>query len=186
MNYVLVTAARNEETIIRSALESVVAQTRLPRTMGDRRRRIDRSDGSDRRRVRDSDTRGSIWCAAPPRANRSFAGKVHAINAALERLRCAGRPLRASWATSTPMSLSSRDYMAFLLDRFADDRPARRRRHALHCRTAATIRHETASRATTTSRDRVSCFAPRASATSAATSPNPAGGVDWIAVMTAR
>jgi poly-beta-1,6-N-acetyl-D-glucosamine synthase len=89
MKYVLITAARNEEDVIRATLDSVVAQTCLPE------RWVIVDDGS-------TDTTAAIvqeyvgrhrWIdliRRAPRAERSFAGKVHAINAGLERLEALG------------------------------------------------------------------------------------------------
>jgi len=86
MKYVLVTPSRNEEKFIRKTLESMVAQTLRPV------RWVIVDDGS-------SDRTGEIaaeyaqrypWIEVvrrPPRVERSFAGKVHAFNAGLERLR---------------------------------------------------------------------------------------------------
>src|SRR5207247_473228 len=55
-----------------------------------------------------------------PRANRSFAGKVHAINAGLEQLEALGAHFELLGNLDADVSFE-RDYMEFLLERFARD-----------------------------------------------------------------
>ena len=85
MKYVLITPARNEERFIAKTLESMVAQTLLPE------RWVIVDDGS-------TDNTAEIvaryaarypWIELvqrPQHVDRSFAGKVHAFNAGLERV----------------------------------------------------------------------------------------------------
>ena len=86
MKYVLITPARNEEKLIEGTLRSVASQTSLPE------RWVIMDDGStDRtaaivgRYVAQYEWIDLIRC--PERQERSFAGKAHAVNAALERMR---------------------------------------------------------------------------------------------------
>src|SRR5215204_4784863 len=88
MKYVLITAARNEETFIEKTLASVVAQTILPE------RWVIIDDGSTDRtpEIAEQYAQRFAWIEMvrrPHRTGRSFAGKAHAVNAALERVRAA-------------------------------------------------------------------------------------------------
>src|SRR5689334_17637369 len=83
--YVLITPARNEEAFIEQTIQSVIAQTVLPV------RWVIVSDGSTDRTndiVMKYTTRYE-WIelvVQPARAERHFAGKVHAFNAGYERV----------------------------------------------------------------------------------------------------
>ena len=86
ISYVLVTPARNEEALIEKTIQSVIAQTVLPTKWAIV------NDGS-------TDNTASIvsryaanhpWIELvnlPAHRDRSFAGKVHAFNAGLERVK---------------------------------------------------------------------------------------------------
>ena len=84
MKYVLITPARNEEHFIEQTISSVVAQTILPE------RWIIVDDGSTDGTagvIQDYASRFSIQLLRlPQRLERSFAAKVHAFNAGLERV----------------------------------------------------------------------------------------------------
>src|SRR5687767_4325336 len=78
LKYVLLTAARNEEAVIRVTLDSVIAQTRRPE------RWLIVDDGSTDRTAAISEEYAARhrWIEVvrrPPRTHRSFAGKAHAI-----------------------------------------------------------------------------------------------------------
>jgi cellulose synthase/poly-beta-1,6-N-acetylglucosamine synthase-like glycosyltransferase len=86
LRYALITPARNEAAVIAETIRSVVGQTVLPT------RWVIVSDGSDD--GTDDIVRklagGAAWIelvTLPRRQERHFAGKVHAFNAGLERLR---------------------------------------------------------------------------------------------------
>ena len=86
MKYVLITPARNEGRFIAKTLDSVVAQTLLPE------RWVIVDDGSTDRtaEIVESYAKRHSWIELiqrPQRQDRSFAGKVHAFNAGLERVR---------------------------------------------------------------------------------------------------
>ncbi len=86
MNYVLITAARNEEAFVGKTLESVVAQTMRPV------RWVIVDDASTDRTaaIVNEYVSRHPWIELvqrPPRSNRSFAGKAHAVNAGLERMK---------------------------------------------------------------------------------------------------
>jgi Glycosyltransferases involved in cell wall biogenesis len=86
MKYVLITPAHNEERFIGKTLDSVVAQTMLPK------RWVIVNDGSTDRTaeiVRDY-AKQFQWIELvqrPERQDRNFAGKAHAFNAGFERVR---------------------------------------------------------------------------------------------------
>jgi poly-beta-1,6-N-acetyl-D-glucosamine synthase len=86
LEYVLITPARNEAAFIEKTLQSVVAQTHLPR------RWIVVSDGSTdgTDELVEKYRSGRDWLELvrmPEREERSFAAKVHAFNAGLERVK---------------------------------------------------------------------------------------------------
>ena len=183
MNYVLITAARNEETVIRSTLESVAAQTRLP----DRWVIVDDGSTDHTSAIVEEYVKRHHWIELvrrAPRADRSFAGKVHAINAGLEQLEALGAHFELLGNLDADVSFE-RDYMEFLLERFARD---------VRLGVAGTPFTEDGGYDST--RDsfegdkyvagpcqlfRFACFRDIGGYVA-----NPAGGVDWIAVMTAR
>lgn len=181
MKYVLITAARNEEGVIRSTLDAVVAQTQLPA------RWVIVDDGS-------SDATAAIveqyaarhpWIdlvRRAPRAQRSFAGKASAVNAALERM--ADLPFDVVGNLDADVSFVP-DYMEFLLRKFSE-----------MPRLGLAGTPFTQDLGYDSTRDsfegenyvagpcqvfRLECFREIGGYVA-----NHAGGVDWIAVMTAR
>src|SRR5689334_1691377 len=85
LTYVLITPARNEAALIEETIRSVVQQTVLPRKW------LIVDDGSTDRtgEIIDKWARKHDWIermAAPPRAERTFAGKAAALMAAYEKL----------------------------------------------------------------------------------------------------
>jgi glycosyltransferase involved in cell wall biosynthesis len=181
MNYVLITAARNEEACIGRTIESVAAQTRLPVQW------VIVDDGSTDRtaEIAEEYARRYPWIdlvRRPARAQRSFAGKAHAVNAALERV----KGLRFEIVGNLDADVSfDPDYMEFLLRQFADTP-----------RLGVAGTPFTQSGGYDSTRDsfegenyvagpcqlfRYECFQDIGGYAA-----NHAGGVDWIAVMTAR
>lgn len=181
MKYALITPARNEADKIAKTIESVVAQTLLPV------RWVIVDDGS-------SDTTAAIveqyaarhsWITLlrrQPRKDRSFAGKAHAVNAGLERL----KDLEFEIIGNLDADVSFEpNYMEFIVGKFAEDS---------RLGVAGTPFTETGGYDST--RDsfegenyvagpcqlfRYECFRDIGGYIA-----NHAGGVDWIAVMTAR
>jgi poly-beta-1,6-N-acetyl-D-glucosamine synthase len=115
--YVLITPARNEAQFIEGTLRSVVAQTAQPLKW------VIVSDGS-------TDETDAIvgkyavdhsWIELvrmPPRAERHFAGKVHAFNAGRERI----KNLEYDVIASLDGDISfDEDYFSFLLQKLAED-----------------------------------------------------------------
>ncbi len=115
MKYVLITPARNESAFIEHTLKSVVAQTQRPE------RWIIVDDGS-------KDATPEIvqryaerypWIELvrrPQREDRSFAGKAHAVNAGLERVK--GIQFEVLGNLDADVSFEP-DYMAFVVGKFA-------------------------------------------------------------------
>ena len=117
MNYVLITPAHNEEAFIAKTLDSMIAQTVLPE------RWVIVDDGS-------TDETGEIveryasrypWIELvrlPQHRDRSFAGKVHAFNAGLERV----QSLLLDVIGNLDADLSFEpDYLEFLMREFSED-----------------------------------------------------------------
>jgi glycosyltransferase involved in cell wall biosynthesis len=117
MRYVLITPARNEEEYIGGTIHSVVGQTVLPE------RWVIVDDGSTDRTaeiVRDFASRYP-WIellSRPQRADRSFAGKVYAFNAGLERVKSLSFEVLGNLDSDVSFEP---DYLAFLLQKFEDD-----------------------------------------------------------------
>src|SRR5439155_23501857 len=117
MKYVLITPAHNEEAFIEKTLTSMVAQTRLPE------RWVIVDDGSTDRTAQIVEGYASRYqwielFRRPQRIDRSFAGKVHAFNAGLER----ARSLEFDVIGKLDADLSfDPEYVEFLFGKFAED-----------------------------------------------------------------
>jgi biofilm PGA synthesis N-glycosyltransferase PgaC len=117
MKYVLITPARNEGRFIAKTLDSVVAQTLLPE------RWVIVDDGSTDRtaEIVESYAKRHSWIELiqrPQRQDRSFAGKVHAFNAGLERV----RSLEFEVIGNLDADVSFEpDYLEFLTQRLSED-----------------------------------------------------------------
>ena len=183
MDYVLITSARNEAAFIRATLESVVAQTRLPR------RWVVVDDGSTDHTaliVKEFAGRHS-WIelvSRPPRSDRSFAGKANAVNMALGRIRAAGVVFDVVGNLDADVSFEP-DYVEFLLAKFADDAklgiagtPFTQDGNYDSARDSFEGQNYVAG---PFQLFRDACFRDIGGYVA-----NHAGGVDWIAVMTAR
>ena len=180
MKYVLVTPARNEGAFIEKTLDSMVAQTALPE------RWIIVDDGSKDRTseivARYSQRHPWIELVRrSPHLDRSFAGKVHAFNAGLERV----QPLQFEIIGNLDADISfDPDYLEFLMRKFSEDSKLG---------VAGTPFLENGYDSARDSFEgenhvaggcqlfRRECFEEIGGYT-----PNRAGGVDWIAVTTAR
>jgi biofilm PGA synthesis N-glycosyltransferase PgaC len=181
MKYVLITPARNEEAFIAKTLESVVAQTLLPQ------RWIIVDDGSTDRTVQivESYLPRYPWIELvrrDPRADRSFAGKAHAVNAGLERVKSI--PFEIVGNLDADVSFES-DYMDFIMRRFAEDptlgvagTPFTEQGGYDSARDSFEGENYVAGPC--------QLFRSRCFQEIGGYVPNQAGGLDWIAVMTAR
>jgi glycosyltransferase involved in cell wall biosynthesis len=180
MNYVLITPAHNEPAFIEKTLDSVVAQTRLPVGW------VIVDDGSTdaTAKIVEKYAKDHQWIELvqrPQRPDRSFAGKAHAFNAGLERVRSLEFDVVGN--LDADISFDS-DYFEFLLGKFAEDPrlgvAGTPMREANHDALKDTFYHF---------RDvfgacqlfRRECFEQVGGYT-----PIKWGGIDWIAVRTAR
>lgn len=180
MKYVLITPARNEEAVIEQTLRSVIAQKQLPL------RWVVVDDGS-------TDQTAAIvsryaaenpWIRLlkrPPRTERSFSGKAHAVNAAFAEL----SDLNYDVVGNLDADVSfDPDYMEFLMGKFDLDPKLG------VAGTPFTQEGYDSARDSFEGENyvagpcqlfRATCFKEIGGYV-----PNHAGGVDWIAVMTAR
>jgi len=181
MKYILITPARNEGRFIAKALESVIAQTLLPE------RWVIVDDGSTDKTVEvvERYTARYPWIELvrrPQHVDRSFAGKVHAFNAGLARVQA----LHFEVIGNLDADLSfDRDYLEFLIQKFSDDpRLGVAGTPFTEDGGYDTARHSFEGEnyvAGGCQLFRRKCFEQIGGYV-----PNRAGGVDWIAVMSAR
>jgi len=181
MNYVLITPARNEQEFIPKTLESVVAQTEPPL------RWVIVDDGSTDRTpaIVEAFARRYPWIQLlrlPPRENRSFAGKVYAVNMGLDAVRSLQFEVMGNLDADVSFEPG---YMEFLLDAFARDpklgiagTPFTQVGGYDSARDSFEGQHYVAGPC---QMFRLSCYEDIGGYVA-----HPAGGVDWIAVMTAR
>jgi glycosyltransferase involved in cell wall biosynthesis len=180
MPYVLISPARNEERLIEKTIQSMITQTCLPEKW------VIVNDGS-------TDGTESIvskylpdhpWIELvnlPVRRDRSFAGKVFAFNAGLERVKDLKYEVLGNLDSDTSFDP---DYLEFLLAKFQQDQ---------RLGVAGTIFREDGYSSGADSFEgqnhvaggcqlfRRACFEQIGGYI-----PNRAGGIDWIAVTTAR
>jgi len=181
INYVLITAARNEQAFIARTLESVAAQTKLP----SRWVIVDDASTDQTAAIVREYERRHPWIQLvqrPPRAERSFAGKAHAVNDAMKLL--ADVPYEVVGNLDADVSFEP-DYVEFLLGQFA-----RIPRLGVAGTPFTQVGGYDSTRDSFEGENyvagpfqlfRAECFRDIGGYV-----PNPAGGVDWIAVMTAR
>ncbi len=180
LRYVLITPARNEERFIEKTIQSVVSQTALPSKW------VIVNDGS-------TDATASVvgrylaqydWMELvnlPTHRDRSFAAKVHAFNAGFDRVKNLAYEVIGN--LDSDLSFDA-DYCEFLLTKFEED---------ARLGVAGTIFREEGYNSATDSFEgqshvaggcqlfRRECFEEIGGYI-----PNRAGGIDWIAVTTAR
>jgi biofilm PGA synthesis N-glycosyltransferase PgaC len=117
MKYVLITPAHNEEAFIQKTLDSMVAQTLLPE------RWVIVDDGSTDRtaEIVESYEKQYPWIELlrrPRGSDRSFAGKVYAFNLGLNR--AASLTFEVLGNLDADLSFDP-DYLAFLMEKFLAD-----------------------------------------------------------------
>lgn len=117
IKYVLITAARNESAIIETTLKSVVSQTKLPE------RWVIVDDGSTDETPNIIERYAGLhpWIELvrqPKRKDRSFAGKAHAVNLALERVKDIAFEVVGNLDADVSFEP---DYMGFVVEKFAHD-----------------------------------------------------------------
>ena len=180
LRYVLVTAAHNEERFIDKTLSSVVSQTRLPELY------VVVDDGSTDRTaaIADRYAEGRPWLRVlrlPAGGQRNFARKVRAFNAGLEQTD--GLVFDCIGNLDADVSLEA-DHFEYLLSQFAGDR---------RLGVAGTVYIQPGFNSMSDSFEGEECVAGplqlfrRESFTEiGGYVANPLGGIDWIAVTTAR
>jgi biofilm PGA synthesis N-glycosyltransferase PgaC len=119
LNYVLITPARNEADFLEQTIKSVLGQTVLPLKW------VIVSDGStdgtnDILTKYSNQYRWIEGVIRPPRAERHFAGKVQAFNAGYQKVQDLEYDVIGS--LDADISFDDRDYFAFLLSKFEQDR----------------------------------------------------------------
>jgi glycosyltransferase involved in cell wall biosynthesis len=180
LRYVLITPARNEERYIEQTIQSVIHQTAVPLKW------VIVDDGSADRTAAIvekylGEYRWMELVQLPKHRDRSFAGKVYAFNSGLERVK--GLDYEVVGNIDADVSFDP-EYCAFLLGQFENDR---------RLGVAGTVFEEAGYSSATDSFEgqnhvaggcqffRRPCFEGVGGYV-----PNKAGGIDWIAVTTAR
>ena len=180
ISYVLVTPARNEEALIEKTIQSVIAQTVLPLKW------VIVNDGStdSTAEIVSRYTTKHDWMeivTLPAHRDRSFAGKVHAFNAGFGKVKDLDYEVVGNLDSDVSFDP---DYCEFLLSKFVEDESLG---------VAGTIFLENGYSSGSDSFEgqnhvaggcqlfRRECFKEIGGYV-----PNKAGGIDWIAVTTAR
>ena len=180
MRFVLVTPARNEELFIAKTIDSVLAQTVRP----ERWAIVDDGSTDGTPEIIDSYAKRYDWIEVvgrPQRAERSFAGKVSAFDAGFERVRSFPHELIVNLDADV---LLEADHFEFLVDRFKEDSRLGVAGTAYTQGGLDSVKDSfegEESVAGPLQFFRKECFEDIGGFV-----PNPAGGVDWIAVTTAR
>jgi glycosyltransferase involved in cell wall biosynthesis len=181
MKYVLITAARNEEAFIRKTLDSVVAQTLLP----ERWVIVDDGSTDHTAEIVESYAKRHPWIELVRRrqdGDRNFASKAHAVNAGLERVQSLGFEIVGNLDADVSFEPN---YMEFLMQKFSEDpelgvagTPFTQNRDYDSSKDSFEGENYVAGPCQLFRRE---CFREIGGYV-----PNQAGGLDWIAVMTAR
>jgi glycosyltransferase involved in cell wall biosynthesis len=181
MKYVLITPAQNEEAFITKTLDSVINQTALPE------RWVIVDDGSTDRtgEVVESYAKDHPWIELvrrPQREDRNFAGKVHAVNAGLKRV----ERLQLDVMGNLDADVSfGPDYMEFLMRKFSED-PKLGVAGTPFTQDGDYDSSKDSFEGENYVAGPCQLFRYRCFQEIGGYVPNRAGGIDWIAVMTAR
>jgi glycosyltransferase involved in cell wall biosynthesis len=181
ISYVLVTPARNEEALIEKTIQSVIAQTVLPTKWAI----VNDGSTDDTASIVSRYAANHPWIELvnlPTHRDRSFAGKVHAFNAGLERVKNLDYEVIGN--LDSDLSFDA-DYCEFLLTKFEEDSTLG---------VAGTIFREHGGYSSASDsfegQNHVAggcqLFRRRCFEEIGGYVPNRAGGIDWIAVTTAR
>ena len=181
MKYVLITPARNEEAFIRKTLDSVVAQTLLP----ERWVIVDDGSTDHTAEIVESYAKRHPWIELVRRGqdgDRNFASKAHAVNAGLERVQSLGFEIVGNLDADVSFEPN---YMEFLMQKFSEDpelgvagTPFTQNGDYDSSKDSFEGENYVAGPCQLFRRE---CFQEIGGYV-----PNRAGGLDWIAVMTAR
>lgn len=181
MNYVLITPARNEAAFIEKTLASMVAQTVLPE------RWVIVDDGSTDRtaEIVERYMKRHPWIELvrrPQHLDRNFAAKVHAVNAGLERV----NSLQFEIIGNLDADVSFEpDYMGFLMQKFSEE-PELGVAGTPFTQGGDYDSSQDSFEGENYVAGPCQLFRYRCFQDIGGYVPNPAGGVDWIAVMSAR
>jgi len=181
MKYILITPARNEAAFIEKTLDSMIAQTLLPE------RWVIVDDGSSDRTaeiVESYATRYS-WIELVRRLqdpDRNFASKAHAVNAGLERVSSLQFDIMGNLDADVSFEP---DYMEFLLRKFSDD-PELGVAGTPFTQDGDYDSSKDSFEGENYVAGPCQLFRYRCFQDIGGYVPNRAGGIDWIAVMTAR
>lgn len=181
MKYVLITSARNEERFISKTLDSIVAQTVLP----ERWVIVDDGSTDHTAEIVESYAERHPWIELVRRVqdrDRHFASKAHAVNTGLERANSLEFEILGNLDADVSFGP---DYMEFLMQRFSEDpdlgvagTPFTQEGHYDSSKDSFEGENYVAGPCQLFRRE---CFQEIGGYV-----PNRAGGLDWIAVMTAR
>jgi glycosyltransferase involved in cell wall biosynthesis len=117
VKYALITPARNEATLIEKTIQSVVAQTQRPEKWVI----VDDGSSDETAQIVANYTAGFPWIELlrrPQHVERSFAGKVHAFNAGLEKLRAVQIDVLGNLDADVSFDP---DYLKFLMRKFSEE-----------------------------------------------------------------
>ena len=181
MKYILITPARNEEKFIAKTLDSMVAQTVLP----ERWVIVDDGSTDQTAEIVGSYSKRHPWIELvrrPQRPDRNFASKVHAVNAALKRVSSLQFDIVGN--LDADVSFES-DYMEFLMQKFSDD-PELGVAGTPFTQDGDYDSSKDSFEGENYVAGPCQLFRYRCFQDVGGYVPNRAGGVDWIAVMTAR
>src|ERR1700690_2253411 len=180
LRYVLITPARNEEAFIEKTIVSVINQTVLPVKWVI----VDDASSDKTAEIIGRYLPDHPWIEMvqmPPRRDRSFAAKVHSFNAGYEKVK--GLEYEVIGNLDSDVSFE-RDFLEFLIGKFADD-PS--------LGVAGTIFKEDGYSSDKDSFEgqthvsgQVQLFRRRCFEEIGGYIPHRAGGIDWMAVTTAR
>ncbi len=181
MKYVLITAAKNEEAFIGFTLDSVVTQTVLP----ERWVIVDDNSTDRTAKIVEEYAKRYPWIELVrrhQRQDRNFASKAHAVNAGLERVQSLDFQIIGNLDADVSFEPS---YMEFLMQKFSEDpelgvagTPFTQDGHYDSSKDSFEGENYVAGPCQLFRRE---CFQEIGGYV-----PNQAGGLDWIAVMTAR
>jgi glycosyltransferase involved in cell wall biosynthesis len=180
VNYILITPARNEEASIARTLDCMIAQTQLPLKW------VIVDDGSTDATADIAETYAAryTWIEVvrcPPRKERTFAGKVLAFNAGLERVKAL--PFDVIGNLDADISFAP-DHFDSLLSRLAED-PGLGVVGAAYTEDGFDSMRDSFEGAESV-HGACQLFRRRCFEEIGGYIPHASGGIDWIAVTTAR
>lgn len=181
MKYVLITPARNEEAFIQKTLDSMVAQTVLPE------RWVIVDDGSKDRtaEIVENYVRRHPWIELLRRVqdpDRNFASKAHAVNAGLGQIKSLQFEIMGNLDADVSFGP---DFMEFLMRKFSED-PKLGVAGTPFTQNGDYDSSKDSFEGENYVAGPCQLFRYRCFQDIGGYVPNRAGGIDWIAVMTAR